>query len=433
MSRLSHAQLALELAACVQQLSAFLDLPDCEDDEEGFEIGFARVGERAERLLEGISKPKVGRGKAKVGRRAPKVEMPSQLYYDSYIRAPEAFTNLCGHGPAEFEDLHNDVLDVLRLSRNSDCRFTEEENGLRKKRHFKFSSRERLFHFLMFCRHYPTFRKGGADVGMSKAALRGDFVWLRAQLKVHPLLVAEVQWPGPAALEAERLLLVEAGLLGPGFETCVYMCDGTKDLGRRNAHYGHKHEPDYSQKGNGKTHLLFTNLFGKPMMCAAGIQGCENDPAAYQMTHIYRDPDAYLLPNHSGLFDGVFQNALHVNTTEPGVLPASQPELRKAAPPMRKMLARMNKQQRHLRCPIEQTFGMIKQWGIVSDTVFRGSLDQQGDNFLLCTQLTARLMRVRDQYPRGAKWMRGEKEAWEEEWERDGWLYIDPLHPELYV
>ena len=116
--------------------------------------------------------------------------MPSQMYYDSYIRAPEAFTNLCGHGPAEFEDLHNDVLDVLRLSRNSDCRFTEEENSLRKKRHFKFSSRERLFHFLMFCRHYPTFRKGGADVGMSKAALRLDFVWLRAQLKVHPLLVA---------------------------------------------------------------------------------------------------------------------------------------------------------------------------------------------------------------------------------------------------
>ena len=58
--------------------------------------------------------------------------------------------------PSEFEDLHNDVLDVLRLSRNSSCLFTDEENALRKKRHFKFSSRERLFLFLMFYRQYPT-------------------------------------------------------------------------------------------------------------------------------------------------------------------------------------------------------------------------------------------------------------------------------------
>ena len=76
---------------------------------------------------------------------------------------------------------------------------------------------------------------------------------------------------------------------------------------------------------------------------------------------------------------------------------------------------------------------MIKKWAIVGDTVFRGSLDQQGENFLLCTQLTARLMRVRDQYPRGKKWLNGEKEEWEEAWERNGWLYSDPLHPDLYV
>ena len=346
---------------------------------------------------------------------------------------PDQFQMICGHSPQEFEQLHTDVLDVLRMVRNNDSVFTEQENALRRKRRYKFSSRERLYHFLMFCRHYPRLRKGGSDIGMSKAALLLDFVWLRSQLKVHPLLVAEVQWPDPDALEQERKLLVEAGLLGPGFENCVFMCDGTKDLGRRNAHYGHKHEPDYSQKGNGKSHLLFTTLFGKPMMVAAGIQGCENDPAAYHMTHVYRDPDAYLKPHHTGLFDGVFQSALHVNTDKPGVLPANAPDLRKAQPQMRKMLAKMNKQQRYLRCPIEQTFGMIKQWAIVGDTVFRGSLDQQGDNFLLCTQLTARLMRVRGQYPRGGKWMVGEMEEWEHAWERNGWLYCDPLHPELYV
>eukprot|EP00966_Prymnesium_polylepis_P151636 3503461-Prymnesium_polylepis.1 len=78
------------------------------------------------------------------------------------------------------------------------------------------------------------------------------------------------------------------------------------------------------------------------------------------MTHLYRDPDAYLLPNHSGLFDGVFQSALHMKTDEPGTLPANASDLKHAAPEMRRMLKQMNQIQRYLRCPIEQTFGMIK-------------------------------------------------------------------------
>ena len=42
-------------------------------------------------------------------------------------------------------------------------------------------------------------------------------------------------------------------------------------------------------------------------------------------------------------------------------------------------------------------------------------------------------MRVRNAYPRGEKWMQGEQEDWEKRMEADGWLYEDPLHPELYV
>ena len=212
---------------------------------------------------------------------------------------------------------------------------------MRKKRRYKFTSRERLFNFLTYCRHYPRLRKGSTDFGIGKTALLADVVWLREQLSVHPLMVAEVQWPTPDELEAERLCLVQAGLLSAGFEFSVFMCDGTKDLGRRNAHYGHKHDPDYSQKGNGKSHLLFTNLFGAPMMLAAGIQGCENDPAAYQMTHVYRDPERHLMPKHTGLFDGVFQSALHVNTEEPGTLPANAPELRARAPAARRRRLRV--------------------------------------------------------------------------------------------
>jgi hypothetical protein len=177
----------------------------------------------------------------------------------------------------------------------------------------------------------------------------------------------------------------------------------------------------------------FTDLLGRPMLLAAGIQGNENDSGAYQQTVVFRHPRDFLLESHTGLFDGVFQSPLHVNTTAPGILPASKPEIARAAPVMRLKLKRTNKVQRYLRCPIEQTFGHIKQWDVVGDSVFRGDLQQQGDNMMVCTELSSRMMRVRGKYPRGDRWLQGEQEDWEREYFEAGWLYEDPLHPELYV
>jgi|TARA_B110000046_G_C12969171_1_gene388156 hypothetical protein len=168
-------------------------------------------------------------------------------------------------------------------------------------------------------------------------------------------------------------------------------------------------------------------------MACAGIQGNENDSGAYQLTPIYRNPDQYLHKHHSGLFDGVFQSALHLQTSHAGVLPSNAPELRRANPALRSKLRRMNREQRYLRVPIEQTFGMIKRYTICGDTVYRGDGNQQAENFLLATQLAARLMRVRNAYPRGEKWMAGEYEDWERELDEKGLLFVDPLHPELYV
>ena len=56
----------LDLAVCVQQLSAFLEAPDVWDFDEGFELQFAQVGEKAERALAGIAKVKPGRGQPRV-------------------------------------------------------------------------------------------------------------------------------------------------------------------------------------------------------------------------------------------------------------------------------------------------------------------------------------------------------------------------------
>ena len=166
----------IQLASVVSTLSTFLDRPDGDDFDEDFELQFAAVSRKAEQLLDGIAKPKLGRGGGGPGVRAPKLQMPSQMYYDSYVRLPEQFQGLCGYSPKEFEDLHTDVLDVLQRTRNQNQTFTEEENKLRRKRRYKFSSRERLWHFLMFNRCYPRLRKNGADIGMSKSAFLLDFV-----------------------------------------------------------------------------------------------------------------------------------------------------------------------------------------------------------------------------------------------------------------
>jgi len=54
-----------------------------------------------------------------------------------------------------------------------------------------------------------------------------------------------------------------AGVLPAGTQDVVFLCDGTKDLGKRARIYA-KQEKDYSRnKGHGKTHLLFTDLYGK--------------------------------------------------------------------------------------------------------------------------------------------------------------------------
>eukprot|EP00966_Prymnesium_polylepis_P155759 3597797-Prymnesium_polylepis.1 len=106
---------------------------------------------------------------------------------------PDVFQTLCAFSPGEFEKLHTDVLNVLEKVRDvggvhGGGTFTEAENSLRKKRRYKFSSRERLFQFLVYARNYPRLRKGGTDFGMCKASLLIDFVWLREQLSVHPLM-----------------------------------------------------------------------------------------------------------------------------------------------------------------------------------------------------------------------------------------------------
>ena len=58
----------------------------------------------------------------------------------------------------EFDELFNDVKDVLMLARNHDDIYGEELNSARRSHAYKYSPKERLFIFLVYVHEYPTFR-----------------------------------------------------------------------------------------------------------------------------------------------------------------------------------------------------------------------------------------------------------------------------------
>lgn len=62
---------------------------------------------------------------------------------------------------------------------------------------------------------------------------------------------------------------------------------------------------------------------------------------------------------------------------------------------------------------VEKTVGQIKKWGVVGGKAFRHQRDFEVPVFEVCARLTARLMRVREEYPRGAGWVGEEVLEWE--------------------
>ena len=251
LSEARKRQLVLELTSGLMTLFWLLDQRDHDSD---FVRRVSDMLQRAQHLLDEMSPVSLGRGTASW--RQLQLVQPKSEMYGFCVERPELFVEYVRFTPAEFEQLHDDVSDILALTRNVGHAFTDEENRLRKRRRFKYSSRERLFHVLHIMKDYPKISESAGATNLTRSAIYIDFVWLREQLSIHPVLVAECEWPTPEKLEEQRLAFVACGLLEPPFDMSVFMCDGTKDLCRRNAHYNRQNEPDYSQKGNGKSDLM---------------------------------------------------------------------------------------------------------------------------------------------------------------------------------
>ena len=153
------------------------------------------------------------------------------------------------------------------------------------------------------------------------------------------------------------------------------------------------------------------------------------------MGSVYREPARFLHNQETGLGDGMYRGAARIDGTlaQPSprlCIPFSAAELARAPAASRPSMRAYNRRQRKLRVVVEQTFGMIKAWAIVGNTIYRANLDYQGRNFVLCTYLTARLMRVRDAYPRGNAWLESGLDAFTHV--KEAFLEVDPLYPDLY-
>ena len=401
------------------------------DDEHRIKLASARKAyEELKAMLDGPLKG--GRGRSLLPR-LPTLKFPKNRIYAIYIEIPDRFKEECGWSPTEFHDLLNDVRDVLVLARNHSMDYTDAENRRRRRRAFKYRPEERLFAFLVYLRRYPALRSFSIYYGLGYTALWADIKWLRAKLVTHEALKSEIAWPSAQERSSQRQLLVDAGLLPPAWSSAVAIFDGTKDPAEKPRDH-EKELADYNgNKGFGKTHMLGTDLFGKPIYLEAGLCGNHNDRGLWVQTSIYREPESYLSADENALMDGVFQGELHSRTTRGALIPASKAAIASGRTfDERQALRGANRQQRRLRVVIEQTIGIISQYDIIGRGKYRGSVETQGLNFLLCTQLTARTMRLRNSYPRGRHWLTsgGELEQWERE--MGDYLYVDPSAPDLY-
>ena len=212
----------------------------------------------------------LGRGRS-LAPRLPTLQMPKSASYHFFLAKPREFQSQCGFQPHEFRDLFAAVTDVMHECRDVNGEYGEFENRERRKRRYKYSAEERLFIFLMYCRQYQSFARTSESgtVNWSKTSVRADFVFLRARLCAHPALMSKVAWGTPQEREAQRVQLVLAGVLPAGFEQAVFIVDGTKDVSQRSRSYDQQLR-DYSHnKGHGRTHLVFSDLFGKvPALCS---------------------------------------------------------------------------------------------------------------------------------------------------------------------
>ena len=112
------------------------------------------------------------------------VKRPKSTNFASYARDAEKFQNIVRFTPSEFCDLVEDVRELMLEARDSDSKYSLEENATWQSRAGKFSVEERLFMFLVWVNEYPKFRSQARQIADGRRLLSDSSRLLLAEARV---------------------------------------------------------------------------------------------------------------------------------------------------------------------------------------------------------------------------------------------------------
>ena len=153
-----------------------------------------------------------------------------------------------------------------------------------------------------------------------------------------------------------------------------------------------------------------------------------SDRGAHLSSKVYLESDSFLSEGDTGMGEGNHRGPARAGNAD---LMMCVPFLRSANVVMSASEKRFSSQQRRLRVVVENTIGQIKKWQVIGGKAFRHHRDFENEVFDVSSKLAARIMRVRNQYPRSLQWATEVMEGWESE--LGVHLWVDPEDPGSYL
>lgn len=156
------------------------------------------------------------------------------------------------------------------------------------------------------------------------------------------------------------------------------------------------------------------------------VEGRMSDRAAHVVSPVFTNAAEYLSPTEVGMGDGNYRGVARADNA---LLMMCVPN--RQDPHMTPTQRNFNSEQRRVRVVVENTIGQVKKWKSMGSGAFNHRRDFEKSVFDVCVHLTARIMRVRDRYPRSARWLEQGMEEWEAK--LGIYLWLDPDEPGFYL
>ena len=158
------------------------------------------------------------------------------------------------------------------------------------------------------------------------------------------------------------------------------------------------------------------------------VKGSSSDRGAQLSSKVYFEPDPFLSGDKTGMGDGNYRGPARVGHDD---LMVCVPHMRSANAVMSASQKRFNSQQRRFRVVVENTIGQIKKWKVIGGKAFRHQRYFKNKVFDVSAKLTARIMRVQNQYPRSRQWTTEVMKGWK--WKLGILLWVGPEDPGSYL